>query len=137
MLSASQSKATVLVVDDDAIARELLAQFLQMSGFEVIAAPNGERALLELCQQGEEIDWLVSKVSLPGLVCGRILQDEYRRHHPDRPALLIAVLNPAERPPAHTVLAPPASPVRVLEILQALRTTEAVPVLPFASSRAA
>lgn len=137
MLSASQSKVTVLVVDDDAIARGLLAQFLQMSGFEVIAAPNGERALLKLCQQGEEIDWLVSKVSLPGLVCGRILQDEYRRLHPDRPALLIAALDPSQRQSAHTVFVPPASPVRVLEILQALRTANAAPIRPFASSRAA
>jgi CheY-like chemotaxis protein len=137
MLSASQSKVTVLVVDEDAIARELLAQFLQMSGFEVIAAPNGERALLKLCQQGEEIDWLVSKVSLPGLVCGWILKDEYQSHHPDRPVLLIAALDPAEIPSAHAVFVPPASPVRVLEVLQALRGPEAAHVLPFPSSKAA
>ncbi|MFL5156848.1 MAG: response regulator, partial [Microvirga sp.] len=83
MLSASRSRATVLVVEDDAITRELLAQLLQTSGFEVMASPNGERALLTLCQQGDEIDWLVSKVSLPGLVCGWILKDEYQSHHPD------------------------------------------------------
>jgi CheY-like chemotaxis protein len=129
MLSASRSRATVLVVEDDAITRELLAQLLQTSGFEVMAAPNGERALLTLCQQGDEIDWLVSKVSLPGLVCGWILKDEYQSHHPDRPVVLIAS--------AHAVFVPPASPVRVLEVLQALQSPEAAQVLPFPSSKAA
>jgi len=137
MLSASRSRATVLVVEDDAITRELLAQLLQTSGFEVMASPNGERALLILCQQGDEIDWLVSKVNLPGLVCGWILKDEYQSHHPDRPVLLIAALDPAEIPSAHAVFVPPASPVRVLEVLQALRGPEAVQVLPFPSSKAA
>jgi CheY-like chemotaxis protein len=137
MLSASRSRATVLVVEDDAITRELLAQLLQTSGFEVMASPNGERALLTLCQQGDEIDWLVSKVSLPGLVCGWILKDEYQSHHPDRPVLLIAPLDPAEIPSAHAVFVPPASPVRVLEVLQALRGPEAAQVVPFPSSKAA
>jgi CheY-like chemotaxis protein len=137
MLSASRSRATVLVVEDDAITRELLAQLLQTSGFEVMASPNGERALLTLCQQGDKIDWLVSKVSLPGLVCGWILKDEYQNHHPDRPVLLIAALDPAEFPSAHAVFVPPTSPVKVLEVLQALRGPEAAQVLPFPSSKAA
>jgi CheY-like chemotaxis protein len=137
MLSASRSRARVLVVEDDAIARELLAQLLQMSGFEVMASPNGERALLTLCQHGNDIDWLVSKVSLPGLVCGWILKDEYQSHHPDRPVLLIAALDPAEIPSAHAVFVPPASPVRVLEVLQALRSPETAQVLQFPSAKAA
>jgi CheY-like chemotaxis protein len=137
MLSASRSRTRVLVVEDDAIARELLAQLLQMSGFEVMASPNGERALLTLCQHGHDIDWLVSKVSLPGLVCGWILKDEYQSHHPDRPVLLISALDPAEIPSAHAVFVPPASPVRVLEVLQALRSPETAQVLQFPSAKAA
>lgn len=137
MLSASRSKATVLVVEDDAIARELLAQLLQTGGFEVIAAATGERALLILCQQGDEIDWLVSKVTLPGLVCGWILKDEYHEHHPDRPVLLVAPINPAEMPSARSIVVPPAAPMRALEVLQALRNPEAAQVLPFPNSKAA
>lgn len=137
MLSASRSKATVLVVEDDAIARELLAQLLQTGGFEVIAAATGERALLILCQQGDEIDWLVSKVALPGLVCGWILKDEYHQHYPDRPVLLIAPINPAAMPSAHAIVVPPAAPMKALEVLQALRNPEAAQVLPFPNSKAA
>jgi CheY-like chemotaxis protein len=137
MLSASRSKATVLVVDDDALARELLAQMLQTGGFDVIAAPTGERALLFLCQRGDEIDWLVSKVSLPGLVCGWILKDEYHERHPERPALLISPQDPAGAPSSHTIFIPPAAPMRALEILQALKNPEPAQVLQFPASKAA
>ncbi|MGF9758698.1 response regulator [Microvirga sp. 0TCS3.31] len=124
MISASRSKATVLVVEDDALARELLAQLLQAGGFEVIAVPAGDRALLLLCQQGDEIDWLVSKVGLPGLICGFILADEYHERHPARPALLLSSLDSADRSSAHAVFIPPAAPMRVLEVLQALKRPE-------------
>ncbi|WP_052954865.1 response regulator [Microvirga vignae] len=138
MLSASRSKATVLVVEDDAITRELLTQLLRAGGFEVIATSTGERALLTLCQLGGEIDWLVSKVSLPGLVCGWILTDEYREHHPDRPVLLISPMpDPAKISSEQVVLVPPEAPMRVLEVLQALKNPEPICVLPFRRSKAA
>jgi CheY-like chemotaxis protein len=137
MLSASRSKATVLVVEDDPVARELLAHLLQTGGFNVITVPAGERALLVLCQQGAEIDWLVSKASLPGLICGWILADEYHEHHPDRPVLLVSSLNPADRPSANAVFIPPAAPMRILEVLQALKTPEPAQVLQFPASKAA
>ncbi|MEE1655140.1 response regulator [Microvirga sp. CF3062] len=137
MVSASRSKATVLVVEDDALARELLVQLLQAGGFDVIAVTASDRALLILCQQGEEIDWLVSKVSLPGLVCGWILADEYHEHHPDRPALLLSSLDPADKPSANAVFIPPVAPMRVLEALQALKSPEPAQVLQFPITRAA
>ncbi len=137
MVSASHSKATVLVVEDDALTRELLAQLLCTGGFDVIAVPAGDQALLILCHQGEEIDWLVSKVSLPGLVCGWILADEYHEHHPGRPALLLSDLDPAGKPSAHAVFIPPLAPMRVLEVLQALKSPEPDQVLQFPVTRAA
>lgn len=138
MLSASRSKATVLVVEDDAISRELLTQLLLAAGFAVITTSSGERALLTLCHLGEAIDWLVSKVSLPGLVCGWILADEYREHHPDRPVLLISPMpDPATLSSERVVLVSPAAPMRVLEVLQALKNPEPVCVLPFPGARAA
>jgi CheY-like chemotaxis protein len=137
MVSASRSKATVLVVDDDALARELLTQLLQAGGYDVIATPAADRALLVLCRQGEEIDWLVSKVSLPGLVCGWILADEYHEHHPGRPALLLSDLDPADKPSANAVFIPPVGLMRVLEVLQALKSPEPAQVLQFPVTKAA
>jgi PleD family two-component response regulator len=138
MLSASRSKAMVLVVEDDDVTCELLTQLLLTSGFDVVAAPTGEWALLALCQHSEEIDWLVSKVSLPGLVCGWILADEYRQHHPDRPVILIPpIFELTKMSSGQVVFVPPGAPMRVLEVLQALRTPETACVLSFREAKAA
>jgi CheY-like chemotaxis protein len=138
MLSAPRPRDTVLVVDDDDSSRDLLAQVLETGGFDVIAASTGERALLTLCQEGDEIDWLVSKVNLPRLVCGWLLADEYHTHHPDRAALLVSpALNTAKMLSAHAVFIPPATPMRVLEVLKALRTPEAARARTSSSSQAA
>jgi CheY-like chemotaxis protein len=137
MVSASRSRATVLIVDDDALARELLAQLLQTGGYDVIAVPTGERALLILCQQAEEIDWLVSKVTLPGLVCGWILTDEYHQHHAERPVLLISPRHPADASSGRAVFIPPAAPMRVLEALQVMKQPEPAQVFQFSAASAA
>ena len=139
MLSVSRpAKATVLVVEDDRISRELIAQLLLMGGFDVIAAPTGEQALLTLCRHGREIDWLVSKLRLPGLVCGWILTDEYHAHHPDRPALLVfEATHMARVSSAPALIIPPSAPMKVLEALQALRDREPLQALPIRASQAA
>ncbi len=137
MPSASRPRHRVLVVEDDGISRELIAQVLQTGGFDVIAASTGEQALLTLCQQGDEIDWLVSKVKLPGLVCGWLLADEYHTHHPDRAALLVSpTLTTPKMPSVHAVFIPPATPMKVLEVLKALRAPEAASVRTSSSSQA-
>jgi DNA-binding NtrC family response regulator len=137
MVSASHSKATVLVVEDDALARELLVQLLQAGGYDVIATPTADRALLVLFHRGPEIDWLVSKVRLPGLVCGWILADEYHEHHPDRPALLFSDVDPVDKPSANAVFIPALTPTRALEVLQALKCPEPAQVLQFPITKAA
>lgn len=42
---AGSQPANVLVVDDDADIRELLAQFLEVEGFRVTSARNGQEAI--------------------------------------------------------------------------------------------
>jgi hypothetical protein len=80
----------------------------------------------------------VSKVRLPGLVCGWLLADEYHTHHPDRPTLLVSpALNTAKMPSAHAVFIPPATLMKVLELLKALSTPEAERVRISGSSQAA
>ena len=41
----SKSKCTVLVIDDDASAREIISRFLSKDGFQAVSAPNGESGL--------------------------------------------------------------------------------------------
>jgi CheY-like chemotaxis protein len=138
MLSASRSKTTVLVVEDDAVTRELVAQLLQTGGYDVIAVGAGEHALLILCEMGTEIDWLISKRCLPGLVCGSILADEYHEHHPGRPVLLVSQRDSVNPPLLATaILIPQGDPMRALEVLQALKDPELARMRQFPGTRAA
>jgi DNA-binding response OmpR family regulator len=86
----------VLVVDDDAVAAALLEQLLRMAGFEAVTARTGEAALALMIEQRDGIAWLVAKAELPGLVCGRVLADEFSRWHPASSAVVLATIAPVQ-----------------------------------------
>jgi CheY-like chemotaxis protein len=118
--------ATVLGVENDPITRELLEGVLRTAGCQVLAVATGNAGLLSLCQQHAQIDWLVTRVSLPGLVDGWLLADEYHRHNPDRPVILLSdVISEAECPSIDALFLPPTAPMRVLEALKSLVGAEA------------
>ena len=52
----TQPKATVLVVDDEAAVRRVLVMRLQLAGYTVICAEDGEQAL-ELFHRNHPIWW--------------------------------------------------------------------------------
>ena len=104
------SAPKVLVVDDDAVAAALLAQLLQMAGFEAVTARTGEAALALMIEQRAEIAWLVTKAKLPGLVCVHVLADEFSRWRPTHPVLV-----------AETI-----APMQAVEALKALRAAARV-----------
>src|SRR3989454_10050313 len=56
----------ILVVDDEADARDLLAIRLQQYGAEVIAAPSAEAAMEALARQEPRPDVIVSDIAMPG-----------------------------------------------------------------------
>ena len=56
----------VLVVEDEASIREMVALNLKMAGWEVVEAPSAERAL-ELMHHGEERDAALLDIMLPGM----------------------------------------------------------------------
>ena len=70
----SKPKATVLVVDDEAAVRRVLVMRLQLSGYRVICAEDGEQALEMF--HNESPDLVVLDVMLPKLdgfaVCRRL-----------------------------------------------------------------
>ena len=69
----------VLVVEDEASIRELIALNLQMAGWEVLEAENGERGLRRLKEEGP-CDAAVLDVMLPGIdgfsLCESIRKDD-------------------------------------------------------------
>ncbi|WP_323775726.1 response regulator [Leisingera sp.] len=77
----------VLVVEDDPLVREAVLQRLEVLGYAVIEAADGEAAL-ELLQQGEPVDLVFSDVVMPGRLSGYDLALLLRRRHPGIAVLL-------------------------------------------------
>ena len=68
----------ILVVEDEASIRELVALNLKMTGWEVLEAPSAERAL-ELIQKNPPCDVALLDIMLPGMdgfaVCRKIREE--------------------------------------------------------------
>ena len=80
---------TVLVVDDEPMLREMVAQMLENDGFSVLTAGNGPDAIdLSRSHQGE-IDLLVSDVRMP-LMDGCTLANHLQAENPALPVLLMS-----------------------------------------------
>jgi CheY-like chemotaxis protein len=77
----------VLVVDDDPLVREVLAEQLRAAGFDVLRAASGTEALA-LLAAGEHIDVLVTDLSMPGLD-GLAVIREVQGRIPGLPAVLL------------------------------------------------
>lgn len=67
----------VLVIDDDAMSRELLAVLLEGEGYAVESADSGEAALSLLRQNGSTPDVVLTDMQMPG-TSGRQLATELR-----------------------------------------------------------
>lgn len=63
------NRSTILVVDDDAMLRVLLAELFSDEGFTVIEAENGEDALAQL-ERNHSVAVVVTDFQMPGRVDG-------------------------------------------------------------------
>ena len=78
--------AKILVVDDDAVARELLADALKKEGYEVEAFSNGEEAI-ERGRRGW-VDLVLTDIKM-GTVDGLTVLREFKRFSPDTSIVLL------------------------------------------------
>ena len=65
---AQQEPATILVVDDDQLVRDLVASLLHVEGYRVIEAADGELALAQM--QALSPDLVLLDVMMPGRLDG-------------------------------------------------------------------
>jgi PAS domain S-box-containing protein len=79
--------ATILVVDDEDLVREVVAAGLEEHGHVVLRAPDGAAALA-MVDAGARVDLVLSDYTMPGLD-GLSLIREIRRRRPEVPALLL------------------------------------------------
>ena len=64
----AESRATVLVVDDDEDLLDVLRDVIADEGYRVLTAPNGEAAL-EMLRSGEDPCMILLDLKMPGMDC--------------------------------------------------------------------
>lgn len=83
---AGVEPARILVVDDEQVIREVLADFLLMEGFQVATVADGEAALAELERRSYNL--VISDLKMPGMG-GLELLAALRERFPDVVALIM------------------------------------------------
>jgi CheY-like chemotaxis protein len=80
------AEPVILVAEDEAGIRAVVAEYLSDSGFKVVEASNAEAALNLINSQ--EIDLVFSDVNMPGTMQGDSLADWLSAHRPTLPVIL-------------------------------------------------
>ena len=78
---------TVLVVDDDQLVREPIADYLREVGYDVLEASDAHEAI-DLVDHADHVDLVFTDVRMPGELDGLGLARWVRAHRPDLPVLL-------------------------------------------------
>ncbi|WP_195904194.1 response regulator [Microvirga lotononidis] len=118
----------ILIVDTNPLFLERLAQELRARNFDVVATESGAQAFHVLRDWTHPVDWLFSRATMPGLIDGWILADEYRDSHPTR-AAVIATPHAKASAQGHVVLEDP-SPAVVLDTLRGITAKHLVSETP-------
>jgi signal transduction histidine kinase/CheY-like chemotaxis protein len=86
------SDTTVLVVDDDAAARDLISRFLRRQGFAVLTAANGEQAMRMAREQRPDV--ITLDVIMPGMDGWEVLRAlKAKPGLEDIPVILMTITN--------------------------------------------
>ena len=64
---ADSDRKTILIVDDEEIIREFVAESMAFYGYQTISAANGEEALQLYQKSGSRIDLVLLDISMPGM----------------------------------------------------------------------
>ena len=75
-------RATALVVEDDAMQREMIALLLEESEYDVVQCESAEAAELVLDRMGSTLSLLMTDVNLAGRMSGTELAAIARSRHP-------------------------------------------------------
>jgi two-component system cell cycle sensor histidine kinase/response regulator CckA len=79
--AATPTRQTILVVDDEAGVRVMVARMLTLSGYAVVSAQSGEEAIAIARDYAAPIDLVLTDVRMPGM-SGPELAEELRKLRP-------------------------------------------------------
>ena len=78
----------ILLVEDEPLIREVMAELLTLAGFEVIATTTGDEAAVLLANNGFTV--LLTDVTMPGIMDGIGLAQHARALHPGLPVVFVS-----------------------------------------------
>jgi len=111
------AEPVILVAEDEAGIRAIVAAYLSDSGFNVVEAPNAEAALNLI--KSREIDLVFSDINMPGVMQGDSLADWLSAYRPTLPVILTSgVENPTLRGHARRFI---RKPYLLLEVAHQIR----------------
>lgn len=118
---AYSPKPTVLVVEDEMLLIDVVADELEEAGYRVLSAMTGEEAMTFL-ESPEPIDLLFTDIRLPGTIDGWKLAEAARRLRPEIPVIYASGYT-ADQPrevPGSLFLTKPYRPSAVLRAITGL-----------------
>lgn len=106
---------TALVVEDDTLQREVLADLLKEQGLEVVECTSAEAAELIVASTGADLKALVTDVSLSGEMTGIELAQYAKRKFPHINVVMVSGNGPAYVPQDVLFLLKPYRPSELLD----------------------
>ena len=122
-------KSSILIVDDEIVARQSLTDILKLEGFNTVAVPNGPAAIEHV--RTHPIDLIIVDLRMPGMDGLQVIQ-AVNQASPDTEVVLLTAHGSIDsavqalRLRIHDYLTKPASPAQVLASVRkglARRTT--------------
>ena len=108
---------TALIVEDDSLQREVLAEVLKGEGLEVIECTTAEAAELVLSTTGIELRALVTDVHLDGEMTGIELAEYARRKYPSLNVVVMSGRDTPSLPRDTRFLQKPFRPSELLDAI--------------------
>lgn len=111
----------IMVVDDEAVARETLTEIIKMEGYDVYSFANGELAIEYV--RNNSVDLILLDVRMPGMG-GHEVVEVVTQISPDTEIILLTAFGSMEsavealRQRVHDYLLKPASPTQILESIK-------------------
>lgn len=112
------SRFVTLLVEDDALQREVLAEVLKDEGFEVVECSTAEAAELIVATSGTELRALITDNDLAGAMSGTQLAEFARRQFPLMNIVIISGKPIEPLPICATFLHKPFAPAQLLEAVR-------------------
>jgi two-component system cell cycle sensor histidine kinase/response regulator CckA len=130
--AATRGSETVLLVEDDRVARALLFDVLTQHGYDVLVASDGEEALAVAAEADVPPDLLITDVVMP-VIGGRVLAERMQSVHPEMRVIYISgytqdsALYEAAEAGLITFLQKPFKPDDILRTIRAVLPPPAEP----------